>query len=250
MGNDLLVNFGMPQSKLSFGTGKVENYFEKCNRKFEEEKARQEAEKARKEAEKQAKQQFEQRTKAITSIIEEDPNVPKTVNKTELALAIIKNAQIVGVDPLLLACICKKESHFNQTLGNGLTQVTSIVTQDMYQRAGLFDEHLNKLISQYKSLDNVFAAKNANPKLDLGDFGEMLYKYRTPAKLFQALQKDSDLNLRCGAYTIRFQLNQHNGNVRTALEEYNTTANKKSYANKIIGYMENAKALVRLNVYY
>lgn len=166
----------------------------------------------------------------------------------------MKISQEIGVDPLMLACLCKKESNFNQnelgSSGKGIAQITSILTDDMYLRPEVFDDKLKELIRQYKSLNKVFEAKKADPNLNLGDFGEMLYKYQTPDKLFKALQKDRNLNLKCAAYNMRFQLKEANGDVHKALENYNRTSAKKEYADKIMEYMRTAKSFCGLNVYY
>ncbi len=254
MGTEVLTYFKPIQNNFVFGGIKPKNALEEYCEKIQKEIAEAEAEKARKEAERLAKLQFERRTKAIASVIAEDSSTPKSVNPTELALEIMKNAQIVGVDPLLLACICKKESHFDQNIpssgGRGIGQITHWVPDDMYARPELFDERLAQLIKKHGSLKNVFAEKRANPKLELGDLGEILYKYKTSDNLYKALKNDRELNLRCAAYTIRFHLRNANGDVRTALENYNTTKDKKYYVRKVMQYMDNAKALVRLDAYY
>lgn len=238
------------QNTFMFGVTRPKNALEKINEDLQKGIAKIEAEKAKRDAE----MHFECRVRAIASVIEEDVSAPKNINQRELALEIMKNAQIVGVDPLLLACICKKESHFNQNIpstgGRGIAPVTHYVPDDMYARPEVYDKRLAQLIDEYKSLNKVFAAKKANPKLELGDFGEMLYKYKTSDALCKALKNDRELNLRCAAYSIRFHLKEANGDVRTALEDYNTTADKKNYATKVMKYMDNAKALVRVNAYY
>lgn len=248
MGNNISTTFTTNKNNYVFGA-KTKNYFDEYSEKLEKEIAKAKAE----EESKKQKQQFDNRVKSITSIIDEDVSTPKNVNSKELALTIMNTAQTVGVDPLLLACICKQETHFDQNQlginGKGMTQITSIVPKDMYARAGQYDDKMRKLIGEYKSIDKVFAAKDANPKLNLGDYGEMLYKYRTPEALFNGLKKDRNLNIKCGAYTIKFQLKKSDGDVRTALEKYNGSSSKKSYATKVISYMDNAKSLVRLDAY-
>lgn len=248
MGNNISTTFTTNKNNYVFGT-KTKNYFDEYNEKLEKEIAKAKAEE---EAKKQ-RTQMEKRVNSITSIIEEDASTPQNVNSKELALTIMNTAQTTGVDPLLLACICKQETHFDQNKlgknGKGMTQITSIVPKDMYARAEQYDNQMKKLIGEYKSLDKVFAAKDANPKLNLGDYGEMLYKYKTPEALFNGLKKDRDLNIKCGAYTIKFQLKKSDGDVRAALENYNGSSSKKSYATNVINYMNNAKSLVRLDAY-
>ncbi len=246
MENTIISSSQTSQNTFLHGAGSVINFFEKYNESISKELARR-------NAEIMEKTQFERRTKAIASIIKEDPSTPKDVSQQELALEIHRNTKETGIDPLLLVCLCKKETHFDQKRsgnnGKGITQLTSIAMADMYQRAQLYDDTLKVLISKYKTLDKVFAAKNNNPKLYLGDFGEMLYKYKTPENLYNAIKKDRNLNLKCSAYAIKFHLNATNGDVRKALENYNTTYEKKEYASNIIRYMESARALVRINAY-
>lgn len=52
---------------------------------------------------------YENRTLAIQSIIDEDKNAPKNLDSENLAKLIMQTGQEAGVDPLLIACICKKK---------------------------------------------------------------------------------------------------------------------------------------------
>lgn len=196
---------------------------------------------------------YENRTLAIKSVIEEDPETPKDVDTTKLANMIMQTGKETGVEPLVIACICKKETHFDQgknvSSGKGIMQITSIVTEDMFQRFQLYEPKTKVLIEKYGSLEKAFQAKKKNPSINLGDFGEMLYKYKTPEKLYAALQKDAGLNLKCGAYLMKFHLASNNGDLRKSLEDYNATSDKHNYAKKVISYITNSKCLVKLNAY-
>ena len=89
--------------------------------------------------------------KIVFSIIEEDKNCPKDIDKEKLAEKILSIALDYGVDPIDIACIVKRESHFhtNAVGGNarGLMQITPIVVKDMFQpgRSELYHEKLKTL---------------------------------------------------------------------------------------------------------
>lgn len=119
----------------------------------------------------------------------------------------------------------------------------------MFQRTGLYDPEIKPVLDKYGSLKKAFEAKKNDPKIDLGDFGEILYKYNTPENLYEALKTDVGLNLKCGAYLMKFHLNANNGDIRKSLEAYNATSAKHSYAKKVMSYMDTSKSLVKLHAY-
>ena len=200
----------------------------------------------------------------VSIIIKDDKNAHK-IDVARMASKITDAAFQVGIKPDSLAAIVQNESHFSEQMimsskGKGPTGITSIVPKDMYKRPGLYDSKLALLIKQHGSLAKVFAAKKANPTLNLGDFGEMLYKYKTPDNLNAALKKDFDLNLKIGAYVYKYNLKQANGNENIAFQNYNTVNRpvkkkgkivykkdgtplklKEAYANTAMATMRNAR---------
>lgn len=230
-GNNLNTSKGIPKFKLTINP----LIFVKNNTKTKEEII------------------YKNRVLAIKSIIEEDPSAPEYVNSTKLANMIMQTGKETGMDPLVIACICKKETHFDQKKlnvnGKGIMQITSIVTEDMYQRTQLYEPKMKGLIEKYGSLEKVFQAKKKNSSINLGNFGEMLYKYKTPEKLYEALQKNTSLNLKCGAYLLKFKLSANNGDLKKALEDYNATVNKHNYSKAVLSYINNSKSILRLNAY-
>ena len=156
-----------------------------------------------------------------------------------MASKITDAAFQAGIKPDSLAAIVQNESHFSERMistgnGKGPAGITSIVPKDMYQRPELYDSKLALLIKQHGSLAKVFAAKKANPTLNLGDFGEMLYKYKTPDNLNAAQKKDFDLNLKIGAYVYKYNLKKANGNENIAFQNYNTVNKPVKKNGKIV----------------
>ena len=204
----------------------------------------------------------------VSIIIKDDKNAHK-IDIARMATKITDAAFQAGIKPDSLAAIVQNESHFSERMissgnGKGPAGITSIVPKDMYKRPELYDSKLALLIKQHGSLAKVFAAKKANPTLNLGDFGEMLYKYKTSDNLYSALKKDFDLNLKIGAYVYKYNLKRANGNENIAFQNYNTVNRpvkkkgkivykkdgtplklKEAYANTAMATMQKARKKVR-----
>lgn len=146
----------------------------------------------------------------ILRIMEEDKNCCKTADKNKIAENIIKLSKEYGADPVHIACIVKKESHFaeniNKGTAKGLMQITQITIKDMYQRPNLY----------HSALDNIKK------------------EYPTHQSLFTAIQVNPELNLRVGIIAFLQRLEKSNGNVRLALQNYNGSRHKVAYANAIM----------------
>ena len=204
----------------------------------------------------------------VSIIIKDDKNAHK-IDIARMATKITDAAFQAGIKPDSLAAIVQNESHFSEKMissgnGKGPAGITSIVPKDMYKRPELYDSKLALLIKQHGSLAKVFAAKKANPTLNLGDFGEILYKYKTSDNLYSALKKDFDLNLKIGAYVYKYNLKRANGNENIAFQNYNTVNRpvkkkgkivykkdgtplklKEAYANTAMATMQKARKKVR-----
>ena len=180
----------------------------------------------------------QQGLKLVSIIIKDDKNA-HNIDVDRMASKITDAAFQAGIKPDSLAAIVQNESHFSERMistgnGKGPAGITSIVPKDMYQRPELYDSKLALLIKQHGSLAKVFAAKKANPTLNLGDFGEMLYKYKTPDNLNAAQKKDFDLNLKIGAYVYKYNLKKANGNENIAFQNYNTVNRPVKKKGKIV----------------
>lgn len=146
----------------------------------------------------------------IIQIMQEDKNCCKTADKNKIAENIINLSKEYGANPIHIACIVKKESHFtehvNKGSGKGLMQLTKIAVKDMYQRPHLY----------HSALDNIKK------------------EYPTHQSLFTAIQVNPELNLRVGIIAFLQRLEKSNGDVRLALQNYNGSRNKVAYANEIM----------------
>ncbi len=193
----------------------------------------------KKETPAQNEQMTKQQGKELVSIIIQNDKNAHKIDVDRMASRITDVAFLVGIKPDSLAAIVQNESHFSEQMimssnGKGPAGITSIIPRDMYERPGLYDSKLALLIKQHGSLAKVFAAKKANPTLKLGDFGEMLYKYKTPDNLNAALKKDFDLNLKIGAYVYKYKLKQANGDENIAFQNYNTVNRPVKKGGKIV----------------
>ena len=115
-------------------------------------KAKIEAEKA--EAEAKAKQEAEAKEKAanevkakIANVISSDEAQGKTkYSDEEISKMIYDAAEKYGIDPKLVASVCKHETHFTQersgSSGKGMMQLTTISLKDMYAREKIYDKEL------------------------------------------------------------------------------------------------------------
>lgn len=161
----------------------------------------------------------------IIQIMNEDKNCPLPLDREKMSAKILEAAYEYGVDPIEIACIIKRETHFLANLngknGNGLMQITKIAVKDMYQqgRDVLYHKKLSLLKNQYK----------------------------TDSELFDALKKKDTVNIRVGVILYKMLLKQANDNVYIALKNYNGSSIKNEYAadvmNNIRKYKKAIKAL-------
>lgn len=156
----------------------------------------------------------------VTKIISEDAECPNTVDSAAVAGQIVKIAREYGADPIHIACIVKKESHFTKKASycgaKGYMQVTKVVTQDMYKRPEAYTASLKNITSKHRS-DN---------------------------ELFKQMQHQPLLNLRLGTILYLSKLSEAKGNVREALKEYNSGRLKHAYAADIISDIKKYKKML------
>ena len=142
----------------------------------------------------------------VLAIINEDKNCINSKRKNEIAEYIARISMEYGVDPVQIACIAKKETHFTENVisinGKGMMQITQISVEDMYLRPNFYDKKLQKITSKYKT-----------------------YK-----DLYKALQTKPQLNMRIGVILYKAKLRAAKGNVKTALMNYNGSSVKYKYA--------------------
>lgn len=177
-------------------------------------------------------------------IMQNNKNCPKDLDTEELSRMILDISEETDVDPVIIACIAQQETNFNQAAdsgtGKGMMQVVPITVKDMFVRPEIYSSKMKQLIKKYKTLENVFTQKDINPEMDLGDFGEMLYKYGNNENLFNVVKTDTYTALKVGAYAyiaklhLAKSLTKNPANYeKLALELYNSYDSKKSYSNKV-----------------
>ena len=146
----------------------------------------------------------------VLSIMREDINCTAQKDKNRIAEYIVKIAKEYGADPIHIACIAKQETHFtenlNSTNGKGMMQITKIATKDMFSRPNFYHKKLKEITSRYRN------------------YGE----------LYSDIQKKPLLNMRIGVLLYEARLREANGNIRTALINYNGSSRKYTYASSII----------------
>lgn len=151
-----------------------------------------------------------QKEKVIQDMITNDSDAPKNLDIEKMTRMIMKVSQETGTDPIVIASIAKKETHFNQNVprknGSGIMQLTSISIKDMFLRPSIYDESLKPILK----------------------------KYRTPENLIRAMRKDPELNIKLGAILYKAKLKQAKGNEQKALELYNGSSGKKLYAQSVM----------------
>ena len=159
------------------------------------------------------KNQNEDRLKVL-SVIYDDKDCPKDVNKEKMAETIIKVAAEFDMDPVVLACIIRKETNFRQingANGQGLMQLTRISIEDMFLRPKVYDKKLE----------------------------EIKKKYPTAEALYKAIQKDPELNMRVGVILFKTKSKAVKNNLSKALENYNGHPKyKKSYSRIIMNMIK------------
>lgn len=132
-------------------------------------------------------------------------------NKEQVADNIVRISRMVNVDPIEIACIAKKESHFSQKFiekaPKGVMQIVEITVKDMFQREHLYHSRVKELKKDYP----------------------------TYQKLFEALQTNALVNMEVGAITYGMKLQQTKGQVFEALRRYNASPLQDDYAKTVYG---------------
>lgn len=179
-------------------------------------KAKIEAEKA--EAEAKAKQEAEAKEKAanevkakIANVISSDEAQGKTkYSDEEISKMIYDAAEKYGIDPKLVASVCKHETHFTQersgSSGKGMMQLTTISLKDMYAREKIYDKELKPLLDKYGDVNG----------------------------LKKAIINDASVNVEVSTALLKAKLKGAKGNVRIALQNYNGSGAKVKYAGEVI----------------
>lgn len=179
-------------------------------------KAKIEAEKA--EAEAKAKQEAEAKEKAanevkakIANVISSDEAQGKTkYSYEEISKMIYDAAEKYGIDPKLVASVCKQETHFTQersgSSGKGMMQLTTISLKDMYAREKIYDKELKPLLDKYGDVNG----------------------------LKKAIINDASVNVEVSTALLKAKLKGAKGNVRIALQNYNGSGAKVKYAGEVI----------------
>lgn len=151
---------------------------------------------------------FEKQWQTVLKIMEDDKACLHP-NKEQVANNIVKISRMVDVDPIVVACIAKKESHFSQKSiaksPKGVMQIVEITVKDMFQREHLYHSRLK----------------------------ELKQVYPTQEKLFQAIQTNALVNMEVGAITYGMKLQQAKGDVFNALRKYNASPLKDDYAKTV-----------------
>lgn len=152
----------------------------------------------------------EKYTKILLKIMDED-KACKILDKEKLAKQIILVANEYEIDPIVMACIAKKESHFSQNVSNkafkGMMQITKISIDDMYQK------HREHLYMPY--------------------IKEIKERYKSSSELFKAIEDDSLLNIRVGALVYASKLKKTKGNLFESIKIYNNSHLKEQYAKSV-----------------
>lgn len=179
-------------------------------------KAKIEAEKA--EAEAKAKQEAEAKEKAanevkakIANVISSDEAQGNTkYSDEEISKMIYDAAEKYGIDPKLVASVCKQETHFTQersgSSGKGMMQLTTISLKDMYAREKIYDKELKPLLDKYGDVNG----------------------------LKKAIINDASVNVEVSTALLKAKLKGAKGNVRIALQNYNGSGAKVKYAGEVI----------------
>lgn len=179
-------------------------------------KAKIEAEKA--EAEAKAKQEAEAKEKAanevkakIANVISSDEAQGDTkYSDEEISKMIYDAAEKYGIDPKLVASVCKQETHFTQersgSSGKGMMQLTTISLKDMYAREKIYDKELKPLLDKYGDVNG----------------------------LKKAIINDASVNVEVSTALLKAKLKGAKGNVRIALQNYNGSGAKVKYAGEVI----------------
>lgn len=164
-----------------------------------------------------SRQANDPKEKAVSDLIANDPAAPKNLDTERMTQMIMKASQETGVDSLVIASIAQRETHFNQNVpvrcGSGVMQLTSISIKDMFLRPKVYDESLRPILA----------------------------KYGCPENLIKAMRKDPELNIKLGAILYKAKLKQAKGDEKKALELYNGSSVKKSYAQAVMANIVNVR---------
>ena len=174
-----------------------------------EEKAKAEA-KAKQEAEAKEKAATEIKAK-IASVISADEAQGETkYSDEEISKMIYDASEKYGVDPKLVASICKHETHFTQEKsgysGKGMMQLTTISLKDMYARKKIYGDELKPLLDKYVDAEG----------------------------LKKAIINDASVNVEVSTALLKSKLKSAKGNVRIALQNYNGSGAKVKYAGDVM----------------
>lgn len=179
--------------------------------------AKQDAEMAKKAIENHLKSKESPKEKVVADMIAGDPAAPKNLDTERMTQMIMKASQETGVDSLVIASIAQRETHFNQNLpvrnGSGVMQLTSISIKDMFLRPKIYDDSLKPILA----------------------------KYGCPENLIKAMRKDPELNIKLGAILYKAKLKQAKGDEKKALELYNGSPIKKTYAQAVMANINNVR---------
>lgn len=166
---------------------------------------------------------FEKDINVVKDIIAADKDAPRNLNRDKMAGMIVEAAYEAKVDPVIIAHIARRESDFNQYAdngtGKGIMQLTPISIEDMYQRPNIYEPELLPILK----------------------------KYKTPQRLFEALKRNPELNIKLGAFLFKAKLNQAHGNVRKALILYNSSNIKYKYADAVMNNINNTRKGLRFH---
>lgn len=169
-----------------------------------------------------AKEQLLQKN-VVLKIMDDDKNLPQNLDKNKMASTILNIANELGADPITVACIIKQETHFKSGLNGGgpkgLMQITGITVKDMYQKG--------------------------RDRLYHGALNDLKKDYPTHISLFKELQNQDSINIKVGTIAYMMRLQQSNGNVKTALRNYNGSSIKEKYATEVFENIQKYSAIYK-----
>lgn len=162
---------------------------------------------------------YKQQKMAVMKIMEEDANCALGIDKDKIAHQIVKFANEYKADPVVIACIAKKETHFTENLnaksGKGMMQVTSIAIKELWQNPSGYHAKLEEITKAYGS----------------------------QKEFYKAIQNKPSLNLRVGIILFQGILEKEGGNLTSALKKYNGSPNKVKYASAIMQDVKKYRAI-------
>lgn len=130
----------------------------------------------------------------------------------QISSLIVETSKKYDVDPLIVASIAKQETHFTQESsgknGKGMMQLTTISLKDMYLRSDVYGKELKPLLDKYGSVE----------------------------KLLKAVKNNVAVNIEVGTALFKSKLKSAKGNITKALQNYNGSPLKISYAKSVQKY--------------